>query len=269
MSAKIHSTAIISKEAKLADDVEVGPYAVIGPQVRIGAGTRLGSHVVIEGRSQIGENCSIFTGACLGGPPQDRKFNGESDGLFVGNGNVIREYVTIHGGSKKGSATRVGDNNFIMVNSHIGHDCVVGSDITLANGSVLGGHAVIEDKAVLGGYAGIHQFVRIGKLCMIGAFSKLVMDAPPFTICDGLRAKVCGLNSVGLRRAGYSAADLSLLKKAFKTLFTSGLNLSNAVQQIEEERPTNKDIQHLLKFIKESKRGVTRALKEETADVEF
>ncbi|MBI2095887.1 MAG: acyl-ACP--UDP-N-acetylglucosamine O-acyltransferase [Candidatus Omnitrophica bacterium] len=215
----IHPTAIVSKTAELGEGVEVGPYAVIGPHVKIGAGTRVLSHAVLDGHTTIGARCEIFTGACLGMPAQDKKFKGETSFLSVGDENVIREYVTMHCASTPGAATVVGSRNFIMVGAHVGHDCRVGDEVTMANGSVLGGYVVVEDGAVLGGFTGVHQYVRVGRLAMLGAFAKAAMDVPPFSLCDGYPARVCGLNSVGLRRAGYAPADSLLLKKSGQDTF--------------------------------------------------
>jgi UDP-N-acetylglucosamine acyltransferase len=265
---KIHSTAIVAREAQIGDGVEIGPYSIIGPHVRLGNGTRLLSHVVIDGHTQIGENCRIYSGACLGYPPQDKKFKDEPAYLFVGNDNMIREYVTMNAGSA-GSKTVVGDRNFIMIQSHIGHDCVVGNDVTIANNSALGGHCVVEDKAVLGGLTGIHQNVRIGKMAMVGALSKASMDIPPFSLCDGHLAKVHGLNLVGLRRGGFTSKEISEIKQAFKTLLLSGLNWKHAAPQVEKELGHNENVRHLLSFLKTSKRGVARGVKSKgQSDVE-
>ena len=255
---KLHPTALISKTAIVGSNVEIGPYSVIGPQVKIGAGTRVMSHVVIDGHTTVGERCVIFPGACLGMPPQDKKFKGEVSFLQIGNDNTIREYATIHRGSAPGAKTVIGDKNFIMINCHIGHDCRLGDEITMVNGSVLGGHAAVEDGAVMGGYSGVHQYTRVGKLSMLGAFAKATMDVPPFSLCDGYPAQVCGINLVGLRRAGYSSSDLILLKKAIKTLFMSPFTLAHAAQKVKKELRPTREIQHLLEFVSASKRGIKR-----------
>ena len=255
---KIHPTALIDPQAHLGSGVEVGPYSIIGPYAKIGNDTKISSHVVIEGHTQIGARCTIFPGACLGTAAQDKKFKDGIAYVSIGDDNVIREYVTINAGSSDGAKTVLGNKNFIMINCHVGHDCQLGDEITMANGSTLGGHAVIEDKAVLGGYAGVHQFVRIGKLAILGAFAKASMDVPPFSLCDGYPARVYGLNSIGLKRAGYTSEMSQTLKKAFKLLFMSGLNTTNAVSELQDKFSNNVDIQHLIKFIKNSKRGVLR-----------
>ena len=259
MNTTIHPTAIVSKTAELGEGVEVGPYTIIGPRVKIGAGTRILNHAVIDGHTTIGARCEIFTGACLGMPAQDRKFKGETSFLSVGDENIIREYVTMHCASTPGGKTTVGSRNFLMVGSHVGHDCRVGDGITMANGSVLGGYAVVEDGAVLGGFTGVTQYVRVGRLSMLGAFAKAAMDVPPFSLCDGYPARVCGLNSVGLRRAGYASANALLLKKAIKILFMSPLSLPHAIQKVKKELKPSADIEHLLEFVSHSKRGVERA----------
>jgi UDP-N-acetylglucosamine acyltransferase len=260
---KIHPTAIVDKKAQVAEGVEIGPYSIIGPHVRIGAGTVIANHVVIDGYTTIGARCQIFSGACLGGVPQDKKFKECRSYLEIGDENTIREYVTMNRGSSPEAKTVIGDRNYFMIASHVGHDCTVGSDITIANCAALGGFAVVEDKAVLGGLSAVHQHVRIGKLSMLGAKAKAVMDVPPFSICEGQRAKFCGTNVVGLKRAGIGSKQAQAIKKALKILFGSQLNLSTAILQVKEEFKNNSDIDYVLSFIKNSKRGVSRMITEE------
>lgn len=255
----IHPTAVIDPKAKIASGVEIGPYSVIGPNVTLGKGTRIHAHVIIDGYTTLGERCEIFVGACLGMVPQDKKFKAETVSyLKIGDDNVIRENVTMHVASIAGAATVVGSRNYLMVGAHIGHDCVLGDDITIANDCALGGHVRIEDKAVIGGLTGIHQFARIGKLSMVGGKSKVVVDVPPFSVCDGHPARFYGLNSIGLKRAGYSSKASLEIKKALKILFASGLNLSGAADRVRSEFAGNADVDYLLAFIDASKRGVAR-----------
>ena len=255
---KIHSTAVVDKKAKLADDVEVGPYTIIGPDVEIGGSTKIGPHVVITGYTSIGKNCRIFPGACVGTIPQDLKYKGEESLLKIGNNNIIREYVTINPGSEKGSETSIGDGNLLMAYSHVAHNCNIGNGCIIANLGTLAGHVSIEDKVVMGGIVGIHQFVRVGKMAIIGGCSKVVQDIPPFSTCDGRPARVYGLNLLGLKRAGISMDAQRSLKKAFKILFHSGISLKSAIYKVSETADHFKEIDYLLEFLKGSKRGVCR-----------
>lgn len=256
---KIHPAAVVAEEAEIQDGVEIGPYSIIGPDVRIGAGTRIGSHVVIEGHTTIGERCSIFHGACLGTPSQDKKSKDiKNSCLIIGNDNLIRENVTINLGTYEGSKTVLGDRNFIMIGSHIAHDCQVGSGVVLANGSMMGGHVTVEDGAVIGGATVIHQFVRVGKFAMIGGASRVVMDIPPFSLCDGRPARFYGINAVGLRRAGYSSQDRTRIKNAYRILFMRSLRLVAALEELKKQFRGSRDIEHLVSFMEHSKRGVCR-----------
>ncbi len=256
---RIHATAIVDPRAQIGKGVEVGPYSVIGPHVTLGDETVVGSHAVIDGHTRIGRRCTVFVGACLGMQPQDKKFKNVVSYLEIGDDNVIREYVTLHAGSTEGSKTKIGNKNYLMVACHVGHDALIGDNVTMANGCLLGGFTVVEDMAVLGGYAGVHQHVRVGKLSMLGAFSKAVMDVPPFSICEGHRAKVCGVNVVGLRRNGYSSRDAAQIKKAIKILCMSDLSLPTALKKVKKEADGNESMRHLIEFFQHSKRGLSRA----------
>lgn len=259
MTSKVHSTAVIAKGAEIAPNAEIGPYSVIGPHVKIGAGTRVLSHVVIGGYTQIGRGCLIYPGTCLGLAPQDKKYKECRSHLVIGDDNVFREHVTIHLGSAPGARTVVGDRNMFMVGAHIAHDCVVGNDVVMVNGAVLAGFATVEDRVVMGGFSGIHQFTRVGRLSMVGGCAKVVMDVPPFSIVDGAPAAYCGINSVGLKRAGYSPTRCLPIKKTLKILLGSGLRLTTAVGRVRKEFNGNADIDMILSFCKTSKRGVIRA----------
>ncbi|MBU1147208.1 MAG: acyl-ACP--UDP-N-acetylglucosamine O-acyltransferase [Candidatus Omnitrophica bacterium] len=254
----IHPTAIIDKKAKLADDVKVGPYAIVGPSVEIGSRTAIGGHAIVKGNTTIGKGCSIFTGAVIGSPPQDLKYKGAKSFLKIGNNNIIREYVTMNPSTDEGGVTSIGDGNLFMAYSHVAHDCKIGSDCVIANSGTLAGHVTLEDKVVIGGLTAIHQFVRIGKMAIIGGCSKVVQDVPPFSTCDGHPARVYVLNLVGLRRSDVSKDAQASLKKAFKILFHSGLTFKTGAERVKQEMPGCEEVQYLLDFIKGSKRGMCR-----------
>lgn len=258
MKKNIHKTAVVSAKAKIGDGVEIGPYSVVGPDVKIGAGTRLGSHVVIEGRTSVGRRCEIFHGACLGGKPQDKKYKEGASALVIGDDTVIREFVTIHISTVPGKPTTVGHRNFLMVGAHVGHDCRIGDDVVIANNGAIGGHAIVEDRAVLGGMSGVHQFCKVGKMAMVGAMSKVVMDVAPFSVCDGHPAKFCGVNSVGLKRAGYTLKQMLEIKKALKSLLASGGKLRSAIAVLKGQAKGNVDIETIVSFCEMSERGVCR-----------
>ncbi len=255
----IHSTALISKNAKLGNNVEVGPYTVINDGVSIGAGTKIGSHVLIEGNTSIGENCQIFKGAVIGSRPQDLKYKGENVFLEIGSDNIIREYCTLNPGTEEGGKTVIGAGNLLMAYSHVAHDCRVGNNCVFANNATLAGHVVVEDKAVIGGLVAIHQFVRVGMLSIIGGCSKVVHDIPPFSTCDGHPATVYGLNLVGLRRHQLSKEAISLLDLAFRIIFNSGLLVKNALERAKKEVKPVKEVSYLIDFIQNSQRGLARS----------
>lgn len=255
---KIHPTAIISKKANLHKNVEVGPYTVIGDKVKIAKGTKILNNVTISGITEIGEGNKIFSGAVIGSPPQDLKYKGEESRLCIGNNNVIREFTTINPGTQNNS-TRIGDNNLLMAYSHIAHDCRVGNKCVFANNATLAGHVEVEDEVVIGGLSAVHQFVRVGKMAIIGGCSKVVQDVPPYSTCDGHPAKVYGINYIGLKRAGVSKESMRQLKTAFKILFHSELSLSHAIDEIKKEFTNlSQELSHLIDFVSKSKRGIGR-----------
>ncbi|MBN3038299.1 MAG: acyl-ACP--UDP-N-acetylglucosamine O-acyltransferase [Candidatus Omnitrophica bacterium] len=258
INANIQSTAQVAPGAQLAEDVEIGHYAVIGPEVKIGPGNKIADHCVIAGNTTIGKNNQIFTGAVIGSVPQDLKYKGERTEIVIGDNNIIREYVTVNLGTAASQKTAIGNNNLIMAYAHIAHDCVIGNNVVIANVGTLAGHIVIEDKAILGGLAAVHQFVRIGTLAIVGGCSKVNKDIPPYSMCDGHPARVLSLNKVGLERWGITKETKSHLKHAFTILFKSGLSMSHAIEQVEKEIPAVPEIVHLVNFIKDSRRGVTR-----------
>ena len=251
----VHNTAIVDPKAQLGAGVQIGAYSIIGPNVTIGSGTSIEPHVMIEPWTTIGEDCRICSGAILGGRPQDHKFKGERSFLSIGDRNIIREYVTIHRATGEDNATKIGDESMLMAYCHIGHNCSLGSGIMMANMVGISGHVVIEDKAVFGGMVGVHQYVRIGKLAMLGGYSKIVQDVPPFMMADGRPAKVYDLNVIGLRRNGVPPKTRSGLRQAYKLLYRSNLNLSQAIETIENEIEPSPERDYLLEFVQNVKFG--------------
>jgi len=259
--SKIHSTAIVDKNAKLASNVEVGPYCIIGPNVEIGEGSILVSHVVVDGHTKIGKNNRIAPFASIGQPPQDLKYKGEPTRVEIGDNNIIREYVTINCGTVWGHAvTVVGNNNMLMAYSHVAHDCVVNNNVVMANNVSLAGHVVIEDYVVLGGFTGVTQFNRVGKHAFIGAYSLIRQDFPPFFTGKGLDDfSVQSVNAVGLSRRGFSEETVRELKNAYKLLYVKkGLVLKDAVDKLKEQAKDSAELAYLLDFILSSKTGIVR-----------
>jgi UDP-N-acetylglucosamine acyltransferase len=260
---RIHPTAIVHSKAALGTGVSVGPYSVIGEHVTIGDGTAIGAHCVIDGRTTMGRDNQVFTGAVIGSIPQDLKYQGEETVLLIGDRNKIREYVTINPGTEGGGGkTVIGSDGLFMAYAHVAHDCLLGDRVVLANSVALAGHITIEDRAVIGGLVGVHQFVRIGTLSIVGGCSRVIQDVPPYATCVGYPAKVFGINSEGLRRAGVSEEHRRTLHHAFRILFYSKLSMSHALAQVAQElgaRTAPAELQHLLDFIRQSKRGVCRA----------
>ncbi len=229
--AKIHPTAIVDPNAKIGADVQIGPFSIIGPHVTIGDETVVQSHVVIEGEAITGHGNFIGHGAIIGAPPQDVSFSPErKTKVEIGNGNIVREYCTIHRGSPDGSATKIGDKNFLMAGAHIGHNCVIANDVIIANNCLLAGHVRVDDKAFLGGGSTFHQFTHIGRLVMVQGSSGFGKDLPPFVIAAERNA-VFGLNILGLRRAGFSARDRDEIKAAFKLVYLCQLNIGQALEK--------------------------------------
>ena len=262
---KIHETAVIYPGARLGRDVEVGPYSVIGENVFIGDGTKIGSHVVIEGWTTIGKDCQIHHGACVGNAPQDLKFKGEKTFVYIGDNTIIREFVTINRATGEGEETRIGSNCLLMGTVHIAHNCVIGNNVVISNHAGLAGHVTVEDRAIISGLSGVHQFVKIGRNAMVGGASKVVQDVPPFVIADGRPARVCGLNSVGLARAGLSEDVRRNLKRAYRILFRSGLKLSEAITTMEQELDSSEPVDHLLRFLRNVNRGICRSRRDDDA----
>ena len=257
--AQVHPTAVVHPGARLHETVEVGPYSVIGEKVTIGAGTRVAPHVVIEGRTTIGERNRIFQFASVGGAPQDLKYAGEDTQLIIGDGNTLRESVTMNIGTVGGGGvTRVGNNNLFMAYSHVAHDCAVGNGCIIANGVALAGHVQLEDSVILGGLSAVHQFTRLGKHAFIAGGSMVVMDVPPYCTAQGDRAELAGLNVVGLQRHGFSEEQIGRIKEAYKILFRSKLQLAEAMDRLKAEMGGQSEIDYLVDFVGQSKRGLTR-----------
>jgi UDP-N-acetylglucosamine acyltransferase len=252
----IHLTAIIGSGAKIGANVEIGPHTLIGGDVTIGNETMIGANAVIEGKVTIGRGNRIGHGAIIGGAPQDVSFTEKTrSGVEIGDGNLIREYCTIHRGTTEGSATKIGDENFLMVGAHVGHNCVVGNKVIIANNVLLGGHVSIEDQAFLGGGTTFHQNMRVGRLVIVQGSSTFGKDLPPFTLAAE-RNTVFGLNVIGLRRAGFSAAQRDEIKRAFKLLYLSGLNTRQAVERSREMKWTQVGSEFFDFVEKTGKRGI-------------
>lgn len=251
----VHPSAMVDPSARLGDNVEIGPGSIIGPDVDLGEGTIIGPHAVIKRWTRLGINCRVESGCVLGGEPQDFKYSGERTYLLIGNNNIIREFTTIHRATGEGMATEIGDNNLIMAYCHIGHNCNIGSRVTMANMVGISGHVVIEDRVVFGGMVGVHQFVRFGRLAMVGGFSKVVQDVPPYMMADGRPSRVYGLNVLGLRRAGVMTATRAGLKQAYKFIYRSDMNLSQAIEAIETEVDPSDERDYLLDFLRNVRLG--------------
>jgi len=255
----IHPAAIVHPRATIAPGVKIGAYSLIGENVRIGKDTIIDSHVIVEGWTEIGERCHLFSFVSIGAAPQHMRYRGEPTLVIIGNDNVIREFVTINRATVEGGGeTILGQGNFIMAYSHIAHDCRVGNQVIMANASTLAGHILVEDFAIVGGLVAIHQFVRVGCYAIIGGASGVPKDIPPYMCAAGNRAKLFGLNSVGLKRHRFPEATLAALKQAYRILFRSHLTLNKALEKAEKEVPDLPEIRHLLAFLKNSKRGVCR-----------
>ncbi|MCE3240521.1 MAG: acyl-[acyl-carrier-protein]--UDP-N-acetylglucosamine O-acyltransferase [Deltaproteobacteria bacterium] len=257
--SRIHQTALINRQAEIDSDVEIGPYSVIGAGVRIGQQTRVASHVVIEGRTSVGQGNTIYQFATIGSRPQDLKYRGEASELIIGNHNTIREYVSLNPGTAGGGmVTRVGDHNLLMMHCHIAHDCLIGSHNIIANGATLGGHVMIQDYVIVGGLVGIHQFARIGSGAILGAGSMVSKDVPPFCNATGDRARLRGLNLEGLKRRGFTTTAIDALKKAYRIIFQSKLKTKDALEKVRREVLPTAEIDILLAFIAQSQRGICR-----------
>lgn len=257
--AKVHETAIVHPGAILEQGVEIGPYCIIGEKVMIGEGTSLGPHVIIDGDTQIGMNNQIFAGVVIGYPPQHTQHHGEGTRVTIGSSNILREYCTIHRGTREGNdETKIGDHNYLMAYCHVAHDCILGDHIIMANAVNLAGHVILEDRVFLAGMVGIHQFCRVGVMAMVGGNSKVVKDVPPYMLVDGHPAVVRGINVVGLRRNGVSPELRREINQAYRILYRSNLNFSEAIEKMDHELNSGKEIEAFLRFLRNAQRGICK-----------
>jgi UDP-N-acetylglucosamine acyltransferase len=255
----IDARAIVSPQAELAADVEVGPYAVIGAGVHIDAGTHIASHAVVNGPCRIGRDNRIHPFAAIGGESQDKKYHGEHAVLEIGHRNVIREFCTLNRGTQGGGGTtRVGDDNWLMAYVHIAHDCSVGSHVTMANNTTLAGHVLVEDYATLGGFTKVHQFCRVGAYSFVGMDSGLTRDLPPYVLAAGYMAVPKGINVEGLRRREFTDAQIRSIRNAYKILYRSGLKLEEAVERLAALAAEHPEIERLVAFLRGSSRSIIR-----------
>jgi UDP-N-acetylglucosamine acyltransferase len=255
---EIHATAIVDPGARLGTGVCVGPYCVIGAQVEVGDGCRLQNHVTLEGPSSIGAKNVFYAYASIGQQTQDLKYQGEPTYLRIGDGNTFREFVTVHRGTAREACTRVGNGGNYLAYSHVAHDCVVGDGVIFSNNGTIAGHVEVEDYAVIGGLTAVHQYCRIGRHAITGGCSKIVQDVPPFMIADGNPAIVRGVNQVGLERHGFAEESVRQIREAYRLLYRSKLNVKQAVEEIRKTLWGTGEIEHLVKFIENSGRGIIR-----------
>ena len=259
VATKIHPTALVDPAARIAADVEIGPYTIIGEHVEIGRGCRIGPHAVITGHTRIGANNRIYQFVSLGEVPQDKKYNGEPTRLEIGDNNTIREFCTFNcGTSQDAGVTRVGDDNWIMAYVHFAHDCQIGNHTIFANNAQLAGHVHVGDYAILGGFTAVHQFCRIGAHSIIGLGTVVVQDVPPYVTASGNTAKPFGINSEGLKRRGFAPDTITKLKRAYKTVYKSALTMDEAMQELAQQARQCPEIGLMLDFMRASNRGIIR-----------
>ena len=257
--AKVHPSAIVHRSARLAADVEVGPYSVIGEHVEVGEGTWIGAHVVLDGHTRIGRRNKIWHSSSIGAPPQDKKYAGEPTRVEIGDDNVIREFVTINRGTASDAGvTRLGNENWIMAYVHFAHDCQIGNNTIFANSCQLAGHVWVGDWAIFGATTLVHQFVHIGAHAFTGMSTYLSQDLPPYVMAQGNMAQPYGINKEGLKRRGFSYETIQELKRAYKTLYRKGLGLEEAVAALKQQATECPEVQHIVDFIARSKRGIIR-----------
>jgi UDP-N-acetylglucosamine acyltransferase len=255
---EIHPTAIVDSRAKIADDVQIGPYCVVGPNVEIGSKTVLMAHCYIDGRTSIGIENKIFPFASIGTDPQDYGFKGTLSYIKIGDRNVIREGVTINPGTKPETETRIGNECYLMINSHVAHNCKVGNKVILVNSALLAGYVEVGDGAILSGNTGVHQFCRIGRFAMLSGGSAISMDLPPFMIASGRNFAVDGVNRVGLKRNNFSREKINAITDLYKIFFKKGLNTTNAIEKIRKDIPLFPEIEEFISFVLSSKRGILK-----------
>ena len=258
-SSTIHPTAVVSPRARIGNNCQIGPYSIIGDDVELEDDVKLDSHCVVDGHTFIGEGTRVFPFVSIGLAPQDLKYSGEPSITRIGRRNMIREFVTIHRGTKGGGMlTQIGDDCLLMAQAHVAHDCVLGNGVIMANAATLAGHVIIEDNANVGAYSGVHQFCRVGKEAYIGGYSVVVKDALPYALTVGNHARCYGLNTTGLKRRGHSREAIKSLHRAFHLLLASKLNTSQALEKIGEEIQDSPEVHTLVQFIETSRRGVIK-----------
>ncbi len=264
---RIHPTAIVEEGARVGAGTEIGAYAFVGAGVVLGENCRLHHHATVEGNTELGNGCEVFSYACVGMKTQDLKYRGGSPGLRVGSGNVFREFSTIHAATADGEFTVIGDDGLFLAYSHVAHDCVVGNRVILSNGATLAGHVRVEDFAIIGGLSGVHQFCRIGTRAMVGGCAKVEKDIPPFFMADGHPAAIHGVNTVGLQRAGFSEEAIGRIKQAYRILYRSGLNRSQALERLAADASAEApEVRTLLDFAEGSQRGMAPGVRRSVED---
>lgn len=258
-STSVHPTAVVSSRARIGNDCYIGPFSIIGDEVELKDGVRIESHVVIDGRTIIGQDTRVFPFVSIGLPAQDLKYKGEPSETRIGRRNQIREFVTIHRGTAGGGMlTQIGDDCLLMAQVHIAHDCILGDGVIMANAATLAGHVIIGNNANVGAYSGVHQFCRVGREAYIGGYSVVVKDALPFALTVGNHARCYGMNTTGMKRRGYSKEVIQALHRAFHLLLSSKLNTSQALEKIKEEIKDSSEVVALVEFIQTSSRGVIK-----------
>ena len=254
----VHPTAIVDPHAALGEGVEIGAYAVVGADVQVGDGTCIKPHAVLDGMTTVGAACTVFPVASVGSRSQDLKFRGDATHVRIGDRTTIREFVTVNAGTSEGECTSIGSDCLIMAYAHVAHTCAVGNEVIMANCATLGGHIVIEDQAIIGGLSAVHQFCRIGRMAMVGGCTKITKDCPPYCLADGHPARVHGINRVGLQRRGVAPDARTTLKQAYRLLYRSGLSTRQALDRIGATLDPCPELAHLVAFIQQSKRGITK-----------
>lgn len=256
MNDKIHKTAIISSKSIIGKNVFIGPYCIIDDDVIIGDNTRIDAHTIIRPYTTVGQNCHIFSNCVIGEIPQDKKFEGEKSKLVIGDNTVVREFCTLNRGTKDSGLTKIGSDCLLMAYVHVGHDCLVSDNIILANGVQLGGHVEIQKYAIVGGLTPVHQFCKIGEHTLVGGGLRVVQDIPPFIIANGQPLKFSGINALGLRRRKFSVTQRTNIKKAYKILYNSNMNTSQALEKIKKDFSSQNEISTIISFINDSSRGL-------------
>ena len=256
MNDKIHQTAIISSKSIIGKNVFIGPYCIIDDDVIIGDNTRIDAHTIIRSYTTVGQNCHIFSNCVIGEIPQDKKFEGEKSKLVIGDNTVVREFCTLNRGTKDSGLTKIGSDCLLMAYVHVGHDCLVSDNIILANGVQLGGHVEIQKYAIVGGLTPVHQFCKIGEHSLVGGGLRVVQDIPPFIIANGQPLKFSGINALGLRRRKFSVTQRTNIKKAYKILYNSNMNTSQALEKIKKDFSSQNEISTIISFINDSSRGL-------------